>query len=282
MFVTAATELGGPRWIVNFPTKRHWRHPSKIQWIVDGLADLKLVIDRLGIRSIALPPLGSGNGGLEWSEVRTVIEAVLGAVDGLDVIVYEPTAKYQNVAKGHGVELLTISRALIAEVIRRYGVLGFDCSLIEVQKLAWILSRTMREQKLTDPLKLQFTAGRYGPFTPQLTHILDALDGSYLHCDRRAADARPFDAIHMDAGRLPKLAAFFTTAAGAPFIDALDATDTLIDGFQSPLGMEALATVDWLLSRDGVATSVSAVREGLAQCARGQWVSRAKIAAVQR
>ena len=277
MFVTASTDLARPRWIVNFPTKRHWRHPSQMQWIVDGLTDLTAVVTRLGIRSIAVPPLGSGNGGLNWTDVRPLIEAALGDVAGLDVVVFEPTPRYQNLGKGHGVEKLTVGRALVAEVIHRYGVLGFDCSLLEVQKLTWILTRTIRQQGLADPMKLNFVAGRYGPFTPQLTHMLDALDGSYLHCDRRLADARPFDAIHVDAERLPKLTAFLRTAAGAPFVAALDATDTLIDGFQSPLGMESLATVDWLLTHDEVTPTVTAVRRALARWPGGDGSAERKV-----
>jgi O-acetyl-ADP-ribose deacetylase (regulator of RNase III) len=58
MFVTPGMELGGPRWIVNFPTKKHWRSPSKLEWIEAGLKDLKGVIKELKIRSIAIPPLG--------------------------------------------------------------------------------------------------------------------------------------------------------------------------------------------------------------------------------
>lgn len=66
MLVTERTDLvRGPRWIINFPTKKHWRQASKMEWIIAGLEDLKRVIAEKGIRSVALPPLGSGNGGLD-------------------------------------------------------------------------------------------------------------------------------------------------------------------------------------------------------------------------
>src|SRR5689334_11633625 len=145
MFVAASSELSGPRWLINFPTKKHWRHPSKLEWVIDGLKDLREVIADRGIRSVAVPPLGSGNGGLDWSEVRPEIEKALGDLAGVDVVVYEPTAKYQNVAKGKGVEKLTPPRALIAEMIRRYELLGLDCSILEVQKLAWVLTRVLHK-----------------------------------------------------------------------------------------------------------------------------------------
>jgi O-acetyl-ADP-ribose deacetylase (regulator of RNase III) len=263
MFVTASPELAGPRWIINFPTKQHWRNPSKLQWVIDGLRDLRLVIADKQIRSIAIPPLGSGNGGLDWPEVRSAIEAALGDLADVDVVVYEPTARYQNVAKGKGVEKLTPARALIAEMIRRYELLGLDCSILEVQKLAWVLSRVLRQCKLTDPLELSFTANRYGPFAPELTHLLNALDGSYLHSEKRLSDASPADVIRFDFERAGKLAAFFSSSEGAPYVEALDKTEQLIDGFQSPLGMEAIATVDWLVGREGARPQVSGIREAL-------------------
>ena len=124
MFVTEPHELDGPRWIVNFPTKQHWRAPSKLEWIVEGLQDLRRFIVENGVKSIAIPPLGAGNGGLEWTDVKPHIEEALGSLKGVDVLVFEPTAKYQNVAKRSGVEKLTPARALIAELVRRYWVLG--------------------------------------------------------------------------------------------------------------------------------------------------------------
>src|ERR1035437_6468076 len=87
MFVTESSRLEGPRWIINFPSKKHWRQPSKLEWITEGLVDLRRVVEEKGIRSIALPPLGCGNGGLDWSDVRPEIECALGPLDNVDVLV---------------------------------------------------------------------------------------------------------------------------------------------------------------------------------------------------
>lgn len=263
MFVTESLGLSGPRWIINFPTKKHWRNPSKLEWVIEGLQDLRALIIEKGIRSIAIPPLGSGNGGLEWSEVRPLVEAALADLADVQVVVYEPTAKYQNVAKGRGVEKLTPARALIAEMIRRYETLGLECSNVEVQKLAWVLTRVLHACKLADPLRLSFSANRYGPFAPQLTHLLNALDGSFLHSEKRLADTSPFDTIHFDFEWAPRLSAYFATSEGAPYVGAINKTDELIDGFQSPLGMEVLATVDWLIAREGTKPELSSIREAL-------------------
>ena len=262
MFVTPGVELNGPRWIINFPTKIHWRQPTKLEWVCEGLVDLKTVVRQKGIRSIAIPPLGCGNGGLDWQNVRPIIEAALGDLEDVEVIVYEPTAKYQNVAKKRGVEKLTAARALIAEMVRRYWVLGFECTLLETQKLAWFLERIIKRMNMKDPLDLRFSADRYGPYAARLTHLLNGLDGSYLHCDKRLADASAFDTIWFEDSKREHVALYLKTEAKS-YLPALEATDELIDGFQSPLGMEALATVDWLIAREGVKPCLKSIREGI-------------------
>ena len=263
MFVTASNELQGPRWVINFPTKKHWRQPSKIEWIRSGLADLKELIREKAIHSIAIPPLGCGNGGLDWDVVRPMIEQALGDLDGVDLVIYEPTAKYQNVAKKQGVEKLTPARALIAEMVRRYWVLGIECTLLETQKLAWFLERTIKTMGLPDPLKLEFEANRYGPYANRLMHVLNGLDGSYLHCDKRLADAGVFDTIWFEDSKRVKLDHYLRSDEASVYFPAIEATDEIIDGFQSPLGMEALATVDWLIVREGVEPTLEAIKEGI-------------------
>lgn len=265
VFVTERLNLeGGPKWIINFPTKEHWRNPSKLEWIIEGLKDLKRVIVEKKIRSIALPPLGSGNGGLDWAEVRPQIESALEGLSGVEVIVYEPTAQYQNVAKREGVEKLTAARALIAELVRRYWILGIECTLLEIQKLAYFLERMIEERKVANPLNLQFKANKFGPYAPRLTHLLNGLDGSYLHCDKRLADAGPMDVIWFDDLKRDRVTVYLRSAA-KEYQPALDATTALIDGFESPLGLELLGTVDWLVHREKIAPNISDVKAGLSK-----------------
>lgn len=273
MFVTSANELDGPRWLINFPTKRHWRSPSQMSWITEGLEDLRRFLIEHQVTSVAIPPLGAGNGGLKWHAVREQIEYVLADLD-VDILVFEPTRQYLNVAKRSGVEQLTPARALIAELVRRYWVLGMECSLLEIQKLAWFLERAIERLSATEnPLNLKFTAHKYGPYANRLEHLLDNLDGSYLHCDKRIADAGINDVIWFDEGRKSFLQTYLKTEA-KPFVDALESTARLIDGFESPFGMELLATVDWLLFQENVAPSVTAIREAL-----GKWSAGASSAA---
>ncbi len=83
VFVYETGELVAPRYIINFPSKRHWRGKSRIEDIESGLASLATEIRSRRIRSIAIPPLGSGLGGLDWRLVRNRIER---ALDGLDEV----------------------------------------------------------------------------------------------------------------------------------------------------------------------------------------------------
>ncbi|MCG6659472.1 macro domain-containing protein [Halomonas campisalis] len=263
MFVTERDALLGPRWIINFPTKQHWRAKTRMEWIESGLEDLKRVIREQGIRSIALPPLGCGNGGLAWDKVRPRIEDALGELDDVRVLVFEPTHEYQNVAKRSGVEKLTPARALIAELVRRYWVLGIECSLLEVQKLAWLIERRVVAHGLANPLKLEFRPHRYGPYSDRLRHLLNGLDGSYLHSEKRINDATPDEVVWFDESRRERVNAYLRSAEAMPYAQALEEVDALIDGFQSPLGMEALATLDWLISQEQIEPSVEAIKEGL-------------------
>jgi O-acetyl-ADP-ribose deacetylase (regulator of RNase III) len=263
MFVVSGVELDGPRWIINFPTKKDWRHPTKLEWVSSGLVALNEVIREKRIKSIAIPPLGCGNGGLDWDVVRPLIEKSMSDLADVEIIIYEPTPKYQNVAKKQGVDKLTPARALIVEMIRRYGVLGLECTMIEAQKLAWFLERSIKRLGLKDPMDLRFEANRYGPFARRLTHLLEAVDGSYLHCEKRIKDAQPLDTIWFDDRKRDFVDVYLRSAEAKEYLPAVEMTDRLIDGFQSPLELEALATVDWLVEREGSEPSLSGIRFGI-------------------
>ncbi|HYW05948.1 MAG TPA: macro domain-containing protein [Longimicrobium sp.] len=277
VLVTPAGELF-PKWIVHFPTKKHWRNPSRLEWVRDGLDDLVRVAREMGIGSIALPPLGCGNGGLDWQQVRPMIESAFAALPDVEVIVFEPTGAYHNPPKRSGVEKLTPARALVTEIVRRYSVLGLDCTILEVQKLAYFLQRSVTRLSVADPLDLRFAADKYGPYADRLRHLLDGLDGSYLHAEKRLSDARPMELIWFESAKRPALEAYLADPEAVPFLPALERTAALIDGFESPLGMELLATVDWLIIEQSVEPTVGALREALASWPAGAAAARRKLA----
>jgi len=275
VFVTHSNSFLGPKWIINFPTKAHWRYPSKIEWIENGLDDLKKVIVENGIQSIAIPPLGAGNGGLKWEEVRPIIISKLSELINVEIFIYEPTKQYQNVAKQVGVEKLTPARASIAELIRQYSVLGIECSLLEVQKLGYFLERFNKELNLQS-FRFNFQANKYGPYSHNLEHMLNELDGSYLHCNKRLADAGPFEPIFFDEAKRARIDLYLQTE-GKAYIPAVKETTNLIDGFESPLGMELLATIDWLITEMGTEPSGSAIRERLITWPGGKEAAERKL-----
>lgn len=276
VFVTETGELMGPRWIVNFPTKQHWRAKSQMPWIIDGLADLRRFIEQNQVRSIAIPPLGAGNGGLDWAEVKLQVEQALGDLEGVNIVVFEPTSQYQNVAKRQGVEKLTPARALIAELVRRYWVLGMECSLLEIQKLAWFLERSIDAEGLENPLDLRFEANNYGPYADRLRHLLNGLDGSYLKSEKRINDCEPLDTIWFNDAKREKVALYLKTEA-KEYLPALEKTAALIDGFESPFGMELLASVDWLLTQEQAAPDPESIMEGVRHWPGGERSAQRKL-----
>jgi len=270
MFVTENSGLVHPRWIINFPTKKHWRGDSKLKWIQDGLQDLLRVIKEKRIRSIALPPLGCGNGGLDWPDVQREIETALAKLSDVEILVYTPIRTYQNVSKTEGLGKLTPARALIAEICRRYGVLGLECTNLEIQKLAWFLQSSILAMGLKDPLDLRFKPNKYGPYAERLRHLLNGLDGSYLHSAKRLSDASPFDLIWFDDSRRAKVTEYLHSKAAKGYLRPLEATTKLIDGYESPLGMELLSTVDWLIHQGGYQANLQSIRKGIAKWPGGK------------
>ena len=265
LLITESDELSGARWIVNFPTKQHWRSPTKIEWVEAGLLELTKFIEREGVRSIAIPPLGCGNGGLDWAIVKPLLEKHLSPMKDVDVFIYEPTQKYQNVAKKRGVQKLTPPRAMICELVRRYSVLGIECSVLEVQKLAYFLERFIVRDGLSNDLKLKFQANRYGPYSEPLRHLLDQLDGSYLTCDKRLSDASPSDAVRFNESQREKIELYLRTEA-KDYQQTLQDLTAFISSFESPIGLEVLATVDWLVTQEAVTLEPKSIKTGI-----GRW-----------
>lgn len=89
MFITATNSLLNPKWIINFPTKKHWIDKSSYSFIELGLDDLVGQIENLDIKSIAIPALGAGLGGLDWDTVKTIIENTLHDLN-IDITIFEP------------------------------------------------------------------------------------------------------------------------------------------------------------------------------------------------
>ena len=143
MFVFDNGGLVEPKFIINFPTKRHWRNPSRMADIEAGLADLVAQVQRLHIRSIAIPPLGCGNSGLNWADVRPKIQEAFRGLHDVEVRLFAPTEidGVRELVPEAEKPKMTPGRAAILKVLSIYREMMYPLSQIEVQKLAYFLAK---------------------------------------------------------------------------------------------------------------------------------------------
>jgi O-acetyl-ADP-ribose deacetylase (regulator of RNase III) len=234
--------LSSPRFIFNFPTKTQWRYPSKIEYIRDGLVDLVTQIRNLGIQSIAIPPLGCGNGGLDWADVKPLIIAACKQIPDVRVVLFEladaPAAT--AVIDRSKTPPMTNGRAAVLALMGRYVATGYDyvLSLVEVQKLAYFL------QIAGEPLRLEYRAHYYGPYADNLRKALRNMEGHYT---RGMGDGKnsPETPLELLPGAVRDADAFLVTRPET--CARVERVSKLIEGFETPFGMELLGTVHWVM-----------------------------------
>lgn len=246
MFVYETGQLTPPRFIVNFPTKRHWRGKSRIEDIESGLVDLVKVIRDKGIRSIAIPPLGSGLGGLDWNEVRPRIERALVGLADVQVLVFEPNGAPASDKMSHVREVpkMTAGRAALVELIQRYlgGLLDPFVTLLEVHKLMYFM------QEAGEPLRLKYVKAPYGPYAENLRHVLHAIEGHLIAGYADGGDA-PDKPLNLVPGAIEEAKTFLNRHEGTRI--RFDQVTRLVEGFESPYGLELLSTVHWVIKHEG-------------------------------
>jgi len=246
VLVVPVNSIGKVRYIINFPTKDHWRYPSKIEWVESGLKDLRTKIRENHIKSIALPPLGCGNGGLDWEQVRPMIEKEMSDLD-MEVLVYEPSAEIQELLKKEerpSAARLTPVRAMLLQLLYNYRALGEFTSEFAAEKLSYFLQRFGEKQ-----LKLDFQKGIYGPYSGKIRHILYTVNGYYLK-GYEQKDAKPFEPLEMMVDKAPEIQLYIKNELSNEERDRLRKVADLINGFESPYGLELLATVDFLIQEN--------------------------------
>jgi len=244
MFVVATGRLDNPRYIINFPTKRHWRQKSRIDDIRLGLIDLLKVLKDLELKSVALPPLGCGNGGLEWSEVRPLIERAFESLVDVEVHLFQPTGSPDPLAMPVGTSRprMTPGRAGLLGVLGDYAVPGYRLALLEIHKLAYFL------QTAGEPLRLNFGKDRYGPYAENLNYVLQRIEGHYIrgYGDRtgRGAD------IHLNDAAVDEARNYLQNKPAT--LQRFGQVKNLIDGYETPYGLELLATIHWVAMRENL------------------------------
>ena len=259
MHVWSTGQLSGPRFVINFPTKGHWKAGSHLADIKRGLDDLVSVIRREGIQSIAVPPLGCGNGGLDWAVVEPLIRAKFACLEDVEVLLYSPNGAPEAAMMPTG-ELrpaMTPGRAAFIQLLAGYSrhALG-DASLVEAQKLAYFL------QLAGEPLRLDFVGPHHGPYADALRHVLATIEGHFVSgFGDGSASVEQAEPLRLLPGAEQEAA--HALAHRPETATHLSRVLELIEGFETPYGLELLATVHWVAQRqadgDGDAL-VAAVR----------------------
>jgi O-acetyl-ADP-ribose deacetylase (regulator of RNase III) len=238
MFIFETRAMIGPKYIINFPTKRHWKGKSRMEDIDAGLDALVKDVARLGLKSIAVPPLGCGLGGLDWNKVRPRIELAFKAVPDVRVLLFAPTGAPD--AKDMPVRTkpakMTHARALFIKLMQQYNAMAYRLTLLEIQKLAYLL------QESGEPLKLNYVAHTYGPYAENLNKVLQAIEG---HFTRGYGDSpKPDRDIELLPGAVEAADAALDSSSES--WRRLQHVANLIEGFETPYGMELLASVHWV------------------------------------
>lgn len=254
MFVYELGALAVPKFIINFPTKEHWRGASKISYIADGLRALVDTIKEHGIRSIAIPPLGAGNGGLPWVDVRREIEKAFATLPDVRALVYEPNGA------PHPAELavetkrpaMTPARAALMKLLSVHQGLGYGLGKLEVQKLVYFLGAAGR------PLpKIVFEKYPYGPYCDTLRHVLERMEGHFI----RGLGDGSGEAEIVPVPEAIAAADEFLSAAQDDIGAQVNRIAQLISGFETPYGLELLSTVHWVAEHEDAHDAESAIKQ---------------------
>lgn len=245
IFVTETGQMF-PKYIINFPTKKHWKNPSKYEWIEEGLNSLSDWLDENKIKSIVIPPLGSGNGKLDWKKVKPIILSHLDKYkDIIDIKLLEPiNVKIENPQTEKKVVILTPARAMILFLMNNYRILGYEVTLLVVQKLAYFL------QHFGEPLRLRFEKGHYGPYAHNLLPVLNILNNSYINF-KSSENTKPYTIIQNISEKSSEINYFIEKEISIDQKERIRKTLELVNGFETPFGIELLGTVDFILREKG-------------------------------
>jgi O-acetyl-ADP-ribose deacetylase (regulator of RNase III) len=248
------TLLTGKKTIINFPTKTNWRLPSEYQYIELGLIELAKVIKDKNIKSIAIPPLGSGNGGLDWNKVKLLLEKHLTDVN-CDIFLYEPSSTVQEILKKERVKL-TPARAMLLSVLYELVRNGEFVSEFSSEKIAYFLQRFGAKEAF----KLEFQPNFYGPYSGKVKHVLYYLNGSYI-MGYSSKDKKPFEELGLILDSELEVNEFLDKPQNLVYKTSVEKTKEFLTGFYSPFGLELLSTIDFIINEKKAQTQESIIQE---------------------
>ena len=242
MFVTVdSNTTSGERTIINFPTKTNWRKPSEYKYIEDGLENLIEIISHKQIKSIAIPPLGAGNGGLKWEKVKSIIEQKLEHLN-VDVFVYEPTLQIQEHLIKERVKL-TNARALLLYVLYDLVRNGEYVSEFSSEKVCYFLQKFGAKKFF----KLQFEPNFYGPYSGKVRFVLNAINGSYL-MGYSDMNKKPFEPLTLVSDAYESVKNHVEN--NIELLEIANRTIIFLKGFYSDFALELLSSIDYISTKE--------------------------------
>lgn len=250
MLVVRENILNGEKLIINFPTKTEWSKKSEYSYIEEGLKDLARVIKEYEIKSIAIPPLGCGNGGLKWEKVKLMMDKYLGHLTNINIQVYEPNEAVKEILQKEAVKKvvgLTAARAMLLYALYRYEKLGEMATIFSANKLAYFL------QKSGEPMRLQFVPYKYGPYVQAIEKVLYALNGKYL-TGMEQMKARAFEPLQLNYQTYDEVEKYVNTNLTTEQKQRLESVFNIIDGFETTLSLEILSSAHFLISENPTLT----------------------------
>jgi O-acetyl-ADP-ribose deacetylase (regulator of RNase III) len=248
LYVTEDTSLmSGKKIIINFPTKKDWRKPSEYTYIELGLIELNKYIRTNRIKSIAIPPLGAGNGGLEWNKVKNLIEKYLSDSE-CEIQIYLPNVIIQESLKKERVKL-TPARAMLLSVLYDLVRNGEFVSEFAAEKVAYFLQRFGAEEFF----KLEFQPNFYGPYSGKVKHVLYYMNGSYIS-GYSAKDKKPFEELGLMFDAEKDVTAYLENPEHAKLKEIVQKTKTFLNGFYSDFALELLSSIDFVMLENRVNT----------------------------
>ncbi len=261
LFITEENSLiGGKKIIINFPTKTDWRKPSEYSYIESGLIDLVRIIKERNIKSVAIPALGAGNGGLDWNRVKTLMEKYLSTSD-CDISIYQPNAIIQEALKKERVKL-TPARAMLLSVLFDLVRNGEFVSEFSAEKIAYFLQRFGAKETF----KLEFHPDFYGPYSGKVKHVLYYLNGSYI-TGYSSKDKKPFEELGLMLDAEKEVNDYLDSNENNQNKEIVLKTKAFLTGFYSDFGLELLSTIDFII-KDKKANSVDEITKHLENWSR--------------
>ncbi len=246
MLIVKELTMEGERIIINFPTKTEWFMKSKYEYIEEGLKDLVKIIEEYNIKSIAIPPLGCGNGGLKWNNIKSLMEKYLSQLNDVNILIYEPNEEVKKILQQEQVKKdveLKPGRAMLLYALFQYEKYGEVASVFAANKLAYFL------QKSGESLRLQFVPYTYGPYAQAVEKVLYSMNGKYLS-GMEQMKAKAFEPLALNYEKFNEVEEFINKNISSEQKTRLNNLFKIINGFESTLSLEILASIDFLLTED--------------------------------